>query len=63
MFAIWRISNDVISDDGIQFTSTSFSDFASKYEFTHSTVSPHFPQVNGEVESGVKIVKKDSYNN
>ena len=53
MFARLGVPYEVISFNGTQFTGTSFSDFASKYGLTHSAVSPHFPQVNRTVQSGV----------
>lgn len=31
--------------------------FAREYEFNHVTASPKYPQSNGFVENGVKIVK------
>ena len=32
--------------------------FAKKYGFACTTVSPHFPEANGAAESAVKIVKR-----
>ena len=58
MLARWGISNEVISDNGTQFPSTCFSEIASKYGFTHKTVSLHFPQANGAAESWIKIAKR-----
>lgn len=47
----------VISDNGPQFSSQCFKDFAEKYGFEHATLSPHYPQSNGLAEKGVQIVK------
>lgn len=48
-----RIPEEVVSDNGGQFTSTDFLEFTSPNGFIHTTASPH-----GAVESGVKIVKR-----
>ena len=47
----------VRSDNGPQFTSHQFKQFAHEYNFKHVTSSPHHPQSNGFIESQVKIVK------
>ena len=47
----------VRSDNGPQFTSHQFKQFAHEYDFKHVTSSPHHPQSNGFIESQVKIVK------
>ncbi|XP_047998796.1 uncharacterized protein K02A2.6-like [Leguminivora glycinivorella] len=45
------------SDNGPQFASKQFKQFARDWEFTHTTSSPHFPQSNGAAEIGIKIFK------
>lgn len=57
IFARHGIPEVVISDNGPQFTSALFKDFASKYEFVHLTSSPYHPQGNGEAERAVRTVK------
>ena len=55
MFTRWGVPE---SDNGTQFTSADFQDFAVQYNFVCSFTSPHFPQVNGQAENGVKIAKR-----
>ena len=47
----------VISDNGPQFVSYQFKEFANKYDFMHHTSSPYHPQGNGEAERAVKTIK------
>ena len=49
--------DEVITDNGPQFTSTVFSAFAETWMFHHKTTSPYRPQANGMVESAVKTAK------
>lgn len=58
MFSRHGIPMTVISDNGPQFTSKCFKDFAEKYGFNHITSSPLYPQSNGLAEKGVQIVKR-----
>lgn len=57
MFARHSIPEQLISDNGLQFSSTSFSKFAEDYGFTHILTSPQYPQANGKVERAVQTVK------
>ena len=57
IFARNGIPYCVMSDNGPQFSADTFSSFAKEYGFTHYTSSPRYPQVNGEVERGVRTVK------
>ncbi len=57
--SIWAIArhgipDTLITDNGPQFSSQQFSDFASAYQFEHS---PHYPQSNGKAEKAVQIIK------
>jgi len=51
------IPEQVISDNGPQFSSECFCLFAREYGFSHTTSSPRYPQSNGMAEKGVRIVK------
>ena len=58
IFSRYSIPEEVISDNGPQYASQEFSDFAKEYNFRHTTSSPHFPQSNGHAERAVQTVKK-----
>ena len=57
IFARHGIPEKVISDNGPQFSSHKFSQFANKYCFDHVTSSPYFPQSNWEAERAVQTIK------
>jgi transposase InsO family protein len=57
-FARHGIPEEVKSDNGPQFASTSFENFAREWEFKHITSSPYYAQSNGKVENSVKTAKK-----
>ena len=57
MFARYGIPSELISDNGPQFASRKFREFAESWEFKHTTTSPKYPQANGQVENAIGIVK------
>ena len=47
----------MVSDNGPQFSSFEFSQFAKDWDFIHDPSSPKYPKLNGMAENAVKIVK------
>ena len=58
VFSRHGIPELLISDNGPQYVSKEFEEFAEKYNFKHTTSSPHFPQSNGQAERTVQTVKR-----
>uniref|UniRef100_A0A1A8CXN4 Gypsy retrotransposon integrase-like protein 1 n=1 Tax=Nothobranchius kadleci TaxID=1051664 RepID=A0A1A8CXN4_NOTKA len=57
IFSRHGIPELLYSDNGPQFSSQQFKDFAAAYGFMHVTSSPGFAQSNGEAERHVQTVK------
>ena len=57
IFARHGIPERLISDNGPQYTSEAFEQFAKSYGFDHITSSPYFLQSNGEAERAVQTIK------
>ena len=56
-FSRYGIPSVLITDNGSQFSSGEFQNFAKLYKFNHITSSPNYPQSNGFSESCVKVIK------
>lgn len=56
-FSRHGIPETVVSDNGPQYSSDLFKDFAAEYGFIHTTSSPRYPQANGEAERAVATIK------
>ena len=52
------VPNILQSDNGPQYASVAFLEFAAEWGFEHITSSLHYPASNGFAESMVKVVKK-----
>ena len=57
IFVRFGVPDQLITDNGPQFTSHEFAEFAANLDFEHVTSSPHFTQANGETERAVQSAK------
>jgi hypothetical protein len=57
IFAGYGIPDKLVTDNGPQYVSREFQQFASVYGFEHTTSSPMYPQSNGSSEHMVQTVK------
>jgi hypothetical protein len=57
-FCRFGVPDKLWTDQGPQFTSKAFQDFAKQWGFSHVTSSPRYPQSNGKAEATVKSMKK-----
>ena len=57
MFSRYGIPAVLLTDNGPQFDCKEMRDFATAYNFTHTTSSPYYPQANGLAERSVKTIK------
>lgn len=57
IFSTQGVPTKLFTDNGPQYASREFADFASEWDFIHITSSPHYPQSNGFIERMVGTVK------
>ena len=57
MFARFGVPDELISDNGPQFSSAEFARFTAEWKINHTTSSPYHPQSNGKAENAVKTIK------
>ena len=57
-FLRFGIPEEIVSDNGSQYTSNEFHEFAKIYNFRHTTSTPEYPQNNGLAERTIQTVKK-----
>ena len=58
VFARHGIPEEIVTDNGTQFSSHDFKDFTKNNNIKHTTSSPLFPQSNGMAERSVQTVKR-----
>lgn len=58
VFATHDIQDKVVSDNGPQYASRAFKEFARNWQFDHATSGPTYAQSNGMPERAVHTVKK-----
>ena len=56
-FAVFGIPEEIISDNGSQFTAKEYQDFAARYCFRITNSSPHYPRGHGFIECQVQTIK------
>ena len=57
-FSQFGSPNELVTDNGPEFTSHYFKSFSRTWDFQHRTINPHFHQSNGLVERCIQTVKR-----
>ena len=57
LFAIWGLSETIVSDNGPQFASNTFVDWSNAHSFAHLTSPPFHPPSNGKAERLIGVLK------
>ena len=58
IFATHGVPENIVSDNGLNFTSAEFEDFLAKNGIKHTKVSPYQPASNGQAERAVRVFKE-----
>ena len=58
VFSEHGIPSRVVSDNGSQYSSEAFKEFAQQWQFDHITSSPKFPKSNGFIERQIQTIKR-----
>ena len=56
-FSVFGIPEEIISENGSQFTAKEYQDFVARYGFRITTSSPHYPRGHGFIECQVQTIK------
>ncbi|KAK8774858.1 hypothetical protein V5799_010611 [Amblyomma americanum] len=59
VFASYGLPDEVVTDNGPQFTAKNFTDFLLKNVVRHTRAPPYHPASNGSADRCVKTVKRD----
>ncbi len=57
MFAVYKIPQHIVTDNGPQFSSEIFRALAKEWVFNHATSSPRYLRSNGFIEKQIHTVK------
>ena len=58
IFSEHGIPSKVVSDNGPQYSSEAFKEFAQQWQFDRITSSPKFPKSNGFIERQIQTIKR-----
>ena len=57
-FSSFRLPEEIVSDNGPQFTATAFADYCNNKGIKHSHTPPYHPASNGAAERSVQVIKQ-----